>query len=379
MPLKPSGQTPTSSPRGQQPLGVGVARQRRAALAGQLGRRTASEHEVGAEHPQVPVRRVVVVQRELGHQRVDRRWCPSGWRRRARRPRSGMFSMPAHLDPEPLPVERPQRGQQHVLGELGVEAELVDLVVAGEPPAQERQRRRRPGAPSAGRGRPDRAAVRRGRARRPARRRAPAAVGAGAVGRAARARGAAPRAAHRPRRRQRTCRGPSARATAARRALRERQHAALVRTRPCRSPVSRVARGRRTKSSNASPACTSARSRSRPHPGRVDAPAVGQEAAPARARSPPVRRGGTPADQRPRGRRHRERRPAGPADRLRQHHHAVTGDVERAGRSATVARRSTSSASFSCTNCSRGSKPEHGGHHRQREVAGQRRCRSAGR
>ena len=36
MPLKPSGQTPTSSPPREQPLGVLVAGQRRAALAGQL-------------------------------------------------------------------------------------------------------------------------------------------------------------------------------------------------------------------------------------------------------------------------------------------------------------------------------------------------------
>ena len=45
----------------------------------------------------------------------------------------------AHLDPEPLLGERPQRGQQQPLGDLGVEAVLVDLVVAGQPAAQERQ------------------------------------------------------------------------------------------------------------------------------------------------------------------------------------------------------------------------------------------------
>ena len=98
------------------------------------------EHQVGAEHPQ-------------------RAGAPGGGR--AARPRSsarrpaivpewlattsappvsGMFSMPQRLDPEPLLVQRPQRRQEDVVGEVGVEAEVVDLVVAGQPAAQEGQR-----------------------------------------------------------------------------------------------------------------------------------------------------------------------------------------------------------------------------------------------
>ena len=45
----------------------------------------------------------------------------------------------ARLDPEPLLGDRPQAGQQQPLGDLGVEAVLVDLVVAAQPAAQERQ------------------------------------------------------------------------------------------------------------------------------------------------------------------------------------------------------------------------------------------------
>ena len=53
----------------------------------------------------------------------------------------------AGLDPEPLLGERPERGQQQPLGDLGVEAVLVDLVVAGEPTAQEGQEPRELGLP----------------------------------------------------------------------------------------------------------------------------------------------------------------------------------------------------------------------------------------
>ena len=45
----------------------------------------------------------------------------------------------ADLDPEPLLGDRPQRGHEEALGDLRVEAVLVDDVVAGQPAAQERQ------------------------------------------------------------------------------------------------------------------------------------------------------------------------------------------------------------------------------------------------
>ena len=174
MPLKPSGQTPTSSPELQQPLGVLVARQRRAGLARQRRDDRHREHQVGGEHPQVPVRRVVVVQRELRHRRVDRdRAGVVGDDQRAAV--GGHVLHAAGLDPEVLLVERPQRRQRDVVGEVGVEAELVDLVVAGDPAAQERQAagelalpvgapRRLVDRGSTGGGRLGRAAARRGRA-----------------------------------------------------------------------------------------------------------------------------------------------------------------------------------------------------------------------
>src|SRR4029079_14842262 len=38
-----------------------------------------------------------------------------------------------HLDPEPVPVDRAEHGIEHVLGEVDVVAEVVDLVVAVDP------------------------------------------------------------------------------------------------------------------------------------------------------------------------------------------------------------------------------------------------------
>ncbi len=139
MPLKPSGQTPTTSPRAEQPLGVGVAGQRGAALARQLADDRRLEHQVGAEHPQVAVGGMVVEQRDLGHHRVER----DGARVVGHDQRTALgrdVLQAARLDPEVVLVQRPQRRQQHVLGELGVEAELVDLDVAGQPAADERER-----------------------------------------------------------------------------------------------------------------------------------------------------------------------------------------------------------------------------------------------
>ena len=46
---------------------------------------------------------------------------------------------PVYVDPEPLLGKRSQRRQQETIGDLVVEAELVDLVVAGDAPAQEGQ------------------------------------------------------------------------------------------------------------------------------------------------------------------------------------------------------------------------------------------------
>ena len=123
----------------EQPLGVGVARQRGTTLAGDLADHRGGEDEVGAEHPQVPFRRVLVVDGDLGHQGVERDRARSGWRRRAPRRRSGMFSIPRTSTRNQVPVQRAQDGEQQGVGELGVETEVVDDEIPGEPPAQQRQ------------------------------------------------------------------------------------------------------------------------------------------------------------------------------------------------------------------------------------------------
>ena len=121
---------------GEQPLGVLVAGQRRAELAGQGPDERDVEDQVGAEQPQPPVRRVLVVQRHRRHQRVDRDGAgvvgdhqPAAGARHVLQAEG--------LDPEPLLVERPQDRQQEVVGQVGVEAELVGLVLPGDAAAQE--------------------------------------------------------------------------------------------------------------------------------------------------------------------------------------------------------------------------------------------------
>ena len=112
----------------QQPLGVGVAGQRRPGLAGQRARARRAEDQVGAEHAQVPVRRVLVVHGDRGHGRVQGPQ-PAGVIRDEQRAALGRDVVDAvDLDPEPAVVERPRAaGSDDVLGEVGVEAELVDL------------------------------------------------------------------------------------------------------------------------------------------------------------------------------------------------------------------------------------------------------------
>ena len=137
MPLKPSGQTPTSSPPAQHPLGVLVAGQRGAALAGQLADDRHLEDQVGAERAQVAAG--VVVDRRPSSSARRAGWCRSGWRPPARRPRRGCSRCRGPRPGTTSAAIGRSSGQQEPLGELGVEAELVDLVVAGQPAAQEGQ------------------------------------------------------------------------------------------------------------------------------------------------------------------------------------------------------------------------------------------------
>ncbi|KUH36454.1 hypothetical protein ATE80_23580 [Streptomyces kanasensis] len=107
-------------------------------LAGQLADDRQHEHQVRGEEPQVPVGRVVVVDGDLHHQPVQRE--------RARVVRHdqgaalGRDVLDAeHLHPEVLLVQGPQQRHEHLVGELLVVPELVDLVLAGEAAPQEGQ------------------------------------------------------------------------------------------------------------------------------------------------------------------------------------------------------------------------------------------------
>ena len=138
-PLKPSGQTPTARRwtaaarrRGWRPAST--------RLAGDLTDHRRLEDQVGAEHPQVPVpgcsswTATWVISESIAT-------CPSGWRRPGRRRSPGCSRCRA-----PRPGTTSGRAvaarQVEVPGEVLVEAELVDRVVAGDPASQERQHRR---------------------------------------------------------------------------------------------------------------------------------------------------------------------------------------------------------------------------------------------
>ncbi len=262
--------------------------------------------------------------------------------------------------------------------QLGVEAEVVDLVLAGDPPTQE-------GEPLGHRGvepRLRRVGVRElvvrgadlhrlghGRRRRP---RPAACAGAGSTDRSRRP-GA--QRATRPcgRRRRRRWGSRVASGTAGRLLPQSRGRAAPRTTWTCRArargcaPRARrgawAARGRgrgRARTPRTRRAwCTSARSRTSSRMrGGVEPAAVGQEAdllgrevGQPRAAEPAAHQ----ADQR---RRHRDHGLAREPQRLGQHEDAVAGDVE----GAPVRRRSSrariaSRPSSSCTNCSRASCP----------------------
>ena len=340
------------------------------------------------------------------------------------------------LDPEPLLVQQPQRRQTDVVGEVRVVAEVVDLVLAGQPPAEERQRSGQ-APPPAGLGAVADRPARRSASRRPARlagalRSYPALRGASvpatavppsvesgrpiAVRRSRRPAAGPSPLAHRIRRR-RGARGmavdadqpgrpPSARPSARRRG---RPAARPPPTRPGTRPDRRAVgqrpnadgaghpqldgrgrsagvttgRSRAAKSSNASMVVNAgvkpARSRSRVV--SITRPAASSctwsgENPPTRTRAHHPADSGSSAD-----RRHRQRDPAGPVDGLGQRHarrprptFTVPGEAHR-GPGAP----GSPTASCSCTNCSRASRPsDHRHRRREGEVPGQRRhARSA--
>ena len=105
-------------------------------LACDLAEERRLEDQVRAEHSQVPVRRMVIEQRHLGHHRVE----GHGARvvRHDKCARFGRDVLQARgLNPEPRPIERTNQGHEDVLGEIGVESELIDRVVTTATPLNE--------------------------------------------------------------------------------------------------------------------------------------------------------------------------------------------------------------------------------------------------
>ncbi len=94
--------------------------------------------QVGAEQPQRAVRGMLVVEGHLEHEGVDR--DGAGVVGDDERPRLARHVLKAHgLHPKPVPVERADQLKEHLVVQLRVEAELVDLVLPGEPATQEGQ------------------------------------------------------------------------------------------------------------------------------------------------------------------------------------------------------------------------------------------------
>ncbi len=147
MPLNPSGQTPTSSPPQS-------SRSASALQARVLPALRASSPTTGV--PKTRSAPSIRRWRWPGARRA--RPAPSSPRPSATVPEwlattsappsAGHVLDPAHLDPEPLLEHRPQHRQQRVVGEVGVEAELVDRVVAGDAGGGGRPVRRPGGPPS---------------------------------------------------------------------------------------------------------------------------------------------------------------------------------------------------------------------------------------
>ena len=113
----------------QQPLGVRRAGQRRAGLAGQLGQERHPEHQVGAE--QAEVARGSAARRGSRAESISASSAivPEWLRDDEAGPIQRHVLGPGHLDPEPVAVERLQQRLEDAVGQLRVEAELVDVVL----------------------------------------------------------------------------------------------------------------------------------------------------------------------------------------------------------------------------------------------------------
>lgn len=105
-------------------------------LAGDVADDGHLERQIGGEHPQRAMLRMVIVHRDRRHERIDgdhpgvvgHHQCTACGRD---------VLDAADLDPEPLLEQRPERGQEDTVGEVRVVTELVHLVVPRETPAHE--------------------------------------------------------------------------------------------------------------------------------------------------------------------------------------------------------------------------------------------------
>ena len=113
----------------EQSLGVGVAGQGGACPAGQ--RRGHGQRHGQIRGQQTQGTTTVVVDRDAGHQPVEREHAGVVGHDQ---PRALVRDVvrPDHLDPEPVLEQRAPQGQPDVGVEVFVEAELVDLVAAGD-------------------------------------------------------------------------------------------------------------------------------------------------------------------------------------------------------------------------------------------------------
>ena len=147
--LEPLRKHPDQLTAAQQPLRLGGIGWHMPAPPGQVAEHRQRVHQVGAEHPQVAMGRMLVEHTYLEHERVQ--WDHArvvGYHQGGAGRRHVMHA--AHPHPEPAPVERTGGGHHHGAVELRVEAGLrIHLVVAGHPAPHEVGRAADPPDPSA--------------------------------------------------------------------------------------------------------------------------------------------------------------------------------------------------------------------------------------
>src|SRR5205807_4496489 len=121
----------------EQPGRVFRACKRVAALARDLTDEREPERQVGGEQPAVSAGSLV--DRELHHERVQRQRAGVVRDQQSGAARRDVLQ-PTLLHAPPAIEERPEDGQQHVLGEVGVETEVVDRIRARYASSQECER-----------------------------------------------------------------------------------------------------------------------------------------------------------------------------------------------------------------------------------------------